>query len=236
MTIEIEIKKTFVSGLRPGNARMKGYLGMSLIGGCHAAAYDSFLGAREPDMRLTWYGFIGRLLEEGIRDLFRVSDEFILLPDGHYKYHIEADFDSRYRGHADIILASRSDGKMIVVDVKSLDWHKFENVAIYGEMPYSHHKNVSQVLSYMDHGKFDLGAIIYTPRDIPHGLWPDSALHVAGNDVMPFKVIEIQPNPVACLALNMEAVALLDAIGRKERPECTCGFCRAPVDGDEISF
>ncbi|KKM79821.1 hypothetical protein LCGC14_1346060 [marine sediment metagenome] len=234
MTIEKEIKRIFISGLRPENARRKGYLGMSMIGGCPTAAYDSFMGTREVDMRLLWYGFAGGNCESGIRDLFRVSSEFVLIPKEHYMYHIEADFDSRYRGHADIILASRLDGELIVVDVKSLGWDKFEDVALYSKVPYSHEKNVAQVRSYMYHGKFDRGAIIYTPRDIPHGGWPDSALHVADNDVLPFRVFEAKKDSVAIADLNEKATLLLKLIDKRKRPECTCGFCRR--DYEEIPF
>lgn len=224
MTIEKEIKRIFISGLRPENARREGYLGMSMIGGCPTAAYDSFMGTRRADMRLTWYGFVGGNCEKGIRDLFRVSDEFALIPQEHYMYHIEADFDSRYRGHADIILSSRMHGELTVVDVKSLDWLKFEDVALYGKVPYSHEKSVAQVRAYMDHGKFDRGAIIYTPRDIPHSAWPDGALSVESS-ALPFKVFEVDRDSRTSGELNKKAVLLLELIDRNERPECTCGFC-----------
>ena len=234
MTIEEEIKRIFISRLRPENARREGYLGMSMIGGCPTAAYDSFMGTRKADMRLLWYGFAGGNYENGIRDLFRISDEFVLLPKEHYMYHIEADFDSRYRGHADIVLVSRLDGELTVVDVKSLDWFKFDLVTMYDKVPYSHEKSVAQVRAYMDHGKFDRGAIIYTPRDIPHGGWSEGALDVTGNNALPFKVIEVESNPRVRDGLNGIAALLLEAIDKRERPECTCGFCRR-ID-DEIPF
>jgi hypothetical protein len=237
MTISSQIKQAFTSKFRPENARREGYLGMSMIGGCPTAAYDSFYGTREADMRLLWYGFSGANCENGIRNLLRISDEFTLLPENHYRYHIEAAFDSRYRGHADIILINRYK-QPIVVDVKSLAWPKFENVALYGKVPYSHDKSVDQVHAYMDHGMFHRGAIIYTPRDIPHGEWPSDLLR-ADSRPLPFHVIDVIANPIRQGNLNEHALWLLNCIDNKDRPDCTCGFCPDEVDihdEDEIPF
>lgn len=236
MTISDQIGKAFTSSMRPENFRSKGYyLGMSMIGGCPTAAYDSYFGLSEPDMRLLWYGFSGHNYERGIRDLFLLSDEFTLLPKSHYMYNIEADFDSRYRGHADIILRDNRSGGYVVVDVKSLDWRKFEDVS-HGDLPYSHEKNLCQVQAYMDHGKFDAGCIIYTPRDIPHGAWPDSALSISGNGVLPFVTIEIEYDSATQISIEKHAKWLLELIDKKERPDCTCGYCEKDVAYDGIPF
>ena len=151
MTISDQIKEALASRLRPENARREGYLGMSAIGGCPTVAYDSFYGNRMVDMRLLWYGFSGGAYESKIYDLLALSAESVVLPKSHYAYHIEADFDSRYRGHADIILVGPGRGPVTtvstVVDVKSLAWSKFEDIILFGKMPYSHDKSAAQVQS-----------------------------------------------------------------------------------------
>lgn len=233
MTIANELRLSFTSRLRPENARRKGYLGMSMIGGCPTAAYDSFMGTREADMRLMWYGFAGGNYENGIRDLLRVSRGCTLVPRSHYLYHIEASFDARYRGHADIILVGPR-GETTVIDVKSLDWRKFKDL-LDGKLPYSHDKNLIQVQAYMNHGDFDHGGIIYTPRDIPHGAWEEEALNLE-NDPMPFKVVDIPYDIAAFEALDEHALQLLEMIDKNERPDCTCGWCRQIVSDDEVPF
>lgn len=233
MTIDSQIKSAFTSEFRVENARREGYLGMSMIGGCPTAAYDSFYGLRGADMRLMWYGFSGANCENGVRDLFRIPGEYALVAKDHYLYSIEAKFDSRYRGHADIILIDQYK-RLTVVDVKSLAWPKFENVAIYGKMPYSHDKSVAQVQAYMDHGHFDYGAIIYTPRDIPHGEWPSGLLEI-GSYPLPFRAMDVIASSMRKRELNEHALWLLGCIDDKNRPGCTCGFC-PDDDEDEIPF
>lgn len=235
MIIDRALQKGFLSPLNPGNARSNGYLGMSMVGGCPTAAYDSYYGLRNEDMRLKWYGFSGRSYENGVRNLFKYSMNFTLVPTDHYMYHIEADFDSRYRGHADIILANQFDNELVVVDVKSLNWRKFADVKLYGRVPYSHEKNVCQVQAYMDHGNFNCGAIVYTPRDIPHHEWTDEFLSVDCGKVLPFEVVDVPIDVAAQIALNKQAKLLLELIDKKERPACTCGWCDPPRE-EEIPF
>lgn len=230
----------FTSELNPGNFRSTGYLGMSMIGGCPTAAYNSYYGYQEADMRLRWYGFSGRAYEDAIRNLLSLRGT--VLPKEHYWHNIVADFDPRYRGHADILLMS--EGGLVVIDVKSLDWLKYVSLVRDGTMPYSHEKNLCQVQAYMAHiskppeeGEAICGSIIYTPRDIPHSAWFKSDLDWRG-DPLPFTVVHALPDYDAQYKLDLKARGLLRMIDANEQPDCTCGWCKnvVTVTEDDIPF
>lgn len=225
--------------LNPGNFRSAGYLGMSMIGGCPTAAYDSYMGTRESDMRLRWYGFAGRAYEDAIRNLLSLRGT--VLPKEHYWHNVVANFDHRYRGHADILLID--DGELVIIDVKTLDWYKYKKLRLEEEVPYSHEKNLAQLQAYMSHvdgggyGEEEgiRGCIIYTPRDIPHSRWESGDLLVKSNP-LPFTVIDVQPNYDEQYQLDMKARGLLRMIDNGERPVCTCGWCEPNPAEDEIPF
>lgn len=227
--IERLLKEAFTSETNPANFRPDKYLGMSMIGGCPTAAYDSFFGNRDADMRLRYYGHAGRIHEEGVRGLLSLAGH--VLSKDHYWHHVEASFDSRYRGHIDIILVSGA--KLTVIDVKSLDWPKYEMLVRDEKVPYSHEKNVDQVLSYMTHidpakdpeSKWSIGgATIYTPRNIPYNGWEADELR-PGSDPLPFRVIGVAPDIERQAELIARARDLLYTIDSGHRPECTCGYC-----------
>lgn len=235
--IEELLHDAITSELNPGNFRSTGYLGMSMIGGCPTAAYDSYFGDREADMRLRWYGFSGRAYEDAIRNLLSLRGT--VLPKEHYFYTITADFDDRYRGHADILLVDED--QLTIIDVKSLDWLKYEALVRDGTMPYSHEKNTIQLQAYMSNvsGRWSAiqGSIIYTPRDIPHSAWFKSDLDWRG-DPLPFTVVHALPDYDAQYKLDLKARGLLRMIDANERPDCTCGWCKnvVTVTEDDIPF
>lgn len=238
MNIKELLHDAFTTELNPGNFRPDGYLGMSMIGGCPTVAYDSYFGDKEADMRLRWYGFSGRAYEDAIRNLLSLRGT--VLPKEHYWHNIVADFDHRYRGHADIILIE--DGDIVIIDVKSLNWSKFEALKTMGTMPYSHEKSVSQVQAYMFHTRayasFEhiTGAIIYTPRDIPHGSWSSTDL-VLDSIPLPFEAIGVLADYSEQYQLDQKAKMILRMIDNHERPACTCGYCKQDtIADDEIPF
>lgn len=233
------LSNAFTTELNPGNFRPDGYLGMSMIGGCPTAAYDSYFGDKEVDMRQYWYGFSGRAYEDAIRNLLSLHGTVI--PKEHYWYNIVADFDHRYRGHADILMITPEDN-LIIIDVKSLSWEKFDVLKRGAIEPYSHDKNVAQVQAYMFHTSayashpVVAGAIIYTPRDIPHREWREGELNLL-SDPFPFGVVNVWPDTDVQYHLDQKAQMILRMIDNRERPTCTCGYCKQDVlIEDEIPF
>lgn len=237
--IERLLHDAFTTELNPGNFRPDGYLGMSMIGGCPTAAYDSYFGDKEADMRLRWYGFAGRAYEDAIRNLLALRGT--VLPKEHYWHNIVADFDHRYRGHADILMITPDDD-LIIIDVKSLAWGKFDALKRNAIEPYSHDKNVAQVQAYMFHTSaysshpIVSGAIIYTPRDISHREWRENELNLL-SDPLPFAVVSVSPDIDDQYHLDQKAKMILRMIDNYERPICTCGNCKQDRSTeDEIPF
>lgn len=197
---------------RDKNYEYRDYVGMSAIGGCPRQSYFRFMDPEPPDDRMNWYAWVGYTFEYAIVDLLKGAG-FKFHPDVE-QHDLVANFDPRYRGHIDHLLADKT-----LIEIKSVYWDKYLRLREQGRPEALHY---DQCQAYMRHGKFPRAIIIYTPRDIPHREWDDSH---RGN-FLSFWTYDIFRNERRMDELDQKAKAILAAIDCREPPECTCRYCR----------
>lgn len=219
-----------------GHIDRRGYLGMSGIGGCPRQQYFSVVNPEEADDRLQWYGWTGYTHEAAIKNLLGQQADAVLTmifggasmfpeamiklkpkgfnleasiegDDSTWPRELMADFDSRYRGHVDIVLL---DGTL--VDVKSVGPEKFVKLKRDGRGQYTH---VCQMQAYMEHGPFHRGILLYVARNLPHFSWQ-----------LPFWCVDVPRDEMLMKRLDEKAKSILAAIDADEPPTCQCRWCK----------
>lgn len=193
------LKDMLVTGLRKqsGLEGHRHYVGMSGIGGCSRKLYQEYLDGRKPPRDQDhWFCWTGYMHEAAVVKLLGITQQ---------PREIVAGFDQRFRGHTDFELGDT------VVDIKSVNWEKFQWLMAKEEYP---HNNIAQVQMYMRHGNFANAVLIYVARDVP-----------PRDFVVPFWTIDVKPDTELMDILDDKAKRILRAIDRRQPPMCECGWC-----------
>ncbi len=187
---------------KSGLERQRPYLGMSGIGQCPRKLYfDMIEGRRAPSDQQHWYCWTGYLHEGGVIGLLGLDAVELR------QMEIVAAFDARFRGHVDCPMKDQ------VVEIKSVNWDKFNRVRETGQAEPNHR---DQVQMYLRHGGWESGLVVYVARDVPYREF----------DGPPLWVVEIEPDPVLADRLDEKAQRILAAVDARESPVCECGWCR----------
>lgn len=188
-------------GRDPYAAERHLYLGMSAIGGCPYEAYQSMVDPQPTEERMQWYHWRGHVIEADILEI--LHDQGIpLLPKNDDAYNVAADFDSRFRGHCDILT---QDG--VVIDVKTTSWRNVSYMQNNGVSA----QNYDQLQAYIRHGGFQAGMLLYVPLDIPHREW-DHNYWEAAEPTLAYWPVDIAPNPARQDYLDQKARTILAAV------------------------
>lgn len=186
------------------------YLGMSAISKCMRFLYDGLVNGRAvPSLKSQRYcheGYlhehdvINRLLEKGVR----------VVNCGH---ELIAPFDARFKGHIDGEIAADPilvEGRLVevagdLIEIKSVNDERFARAMDDGPFP----EHVDQVQCYMRFGGYRHAILIYKSRDTGD-IWTEDV------------ALDEQRGAL----LEEKAGAILAMVDRRERPRCTCGYCR----------
>jgi len=182
--------------LHSGLEASRNYLGMSQVVKCARQAYDRFMdGTNDMSDFHHRMCYVGYLFEGDV--LRRLLDMQIARLN---RRELVAAFDDRLRGHIDGITAWGD-----LLEIKSVTGSKFELVS--GQNRALHEHN-DQVQLYMRYGGFKFAWIVYVCRE-----------------TFEHKVIRVRYDQVRSNILEAKALKILDAIDKKERPACECGYC-----------
>jgi hypothetical protein len=212
-----------LAGLRgeSGLEQKRDYLGMSRVHMCPRLLYDEFnrgLTRNEMGDWNHWMCLVGythqnmltRLVLEGQALAEHEFSNMSIICE----HEIMADFDSRFRGHVDMLFGD------IPVEFKSVSWRNYQEILESGRMPRHH---FGQMQLYLHHGGFENGLMVYVARDCPAPLRED------GREV-PVWVFDVYSYPDIARKLDYRAKLVLDAVDEGEPPQCWCGKCLHDVD------
>jgi hypothetical protein len=107
-----------------------------------------------------------------------------------------SDFSGRFMGHSD----GSWDGDLL--EIKSITANKFP---VDGHIPHNHYW---QAQTYMRYGGYKRAQVVYVARDTGE-----------------MKVVEVRFNERTAELARLKAASILEAVDRREPPECECGWC-----------
>jgi hypothetical protein len=115
-----------------------------------------------------------------------------------------SDFHGRFMGHSD----GSFDGDLL--EIKSITATKMAEID--GHIPHNHYW---QVQTYMRYGGYKRAQVVYVTRD-------------SGE----MKVVEVRFNERVAELARLKAASILEAVDRREPPECECGWCNTDRRGE----
>ena len=199
----IELKERLCRELvaQSGLEERREYLGMSSVGRCPREMYRRYVdGVADMSEQHHFRSWLGYLFQGGVERLF--GEELVAR-----EREIVAEFDERFRGHADLETAGGD-----LVEIKSVDWIGMEMVRQRG--PKRAHR--AQMQMYLRHGGYEKGFLVYVARDVPWKKWKG----------LPVWVYEMRVDEKEGQRLDGKARLVLAAVDAGSAPECVCGRCK----------
>jgi hypothetical protein len=199
----ITLKQSLVEALRDksGLEQHRPYLGMSSIYYCPRKLYFDFVEGRQSFTdRDHYYCWLGYMYEDRLKQLLGEQVQYRPI-------EIVAEWDARFRGHADYQFDSA------LVEIKSTNWDKYQKIVADRRPDPAH---VAQVQMYLRHGGWPACFMIYIARDVPPREW----------QAFPLWIFEIGPDPALADTLDQKARRILMAVDKGLPPNCICNWCR----------
>lgn len=175
----------------------RSYLGMSGINRCPRQLYDNFFNPSAPTEETYRSCYLGYLWEDETKTI--LEETGIYKPDS--ERELIAPFDARFVGHTD---GETTDGRLL--EIKSVNARGMDRVKTEGRIKSDH---FAQVQTYMRYGEYEQTLVALVCRD-----------------PLEFHFVNIMREVKVGLRLEEKAMKILAAIDKRERPPCTCNYCR----------